>query len=912
MHRRFCLPILLLWWLCFVQTPAYAQEAAPAQGDPAAVTVGWAPDRPEESIDIVLPPAAEGATFTLYLGYTGAEPLPDVRLFAQLLDAQQGHSTAAVQFLAPGAAGGPLPTLTLSPTMPAQPVVLQVTGMPAGAAYRGFIGVETGAGVTPIADLAVARPAPPTLLIQEATDQAIPLQSFTPELADTLFLRETAGSAAGAVTLTVSALRTAAGVAAAVTLTPTTFTLPAHGAQRIDLVGELPEQGDYSGIMTVATQETQTPYVLKATRSQAKAQMTMAAVPPPTVILSPLDWLLRWWSPPPPTPVTVNLAETAGAAVAYHAPVLTQLIQETSAAGGVNQGAAYGGWTVSPDANTIQLGDQDIYRLAGSQLTQWTLALADLRQIGAYEGTVRVATTGGQTVETTFQLYVKHDFWLAAVAIALGVFASYFLRRWLEEGRPQALEEATISRARDRVVASIPAPDDPIREQILAELGDVMLANQLDSSTAVAATIEKVNIWLKNYRPIQDVMALTGELEKLGLDAAAAKRQQDAIQELTDELQRKGLDALSDETLATRAQGIYKEIVTASLASVKQAIVALQASWPQAHQDDAEYLKLKELQVGDTLASARAAWPIYIAARARFQVLTCDVFIKQIKDQQAPPVGMDKDDWKALQEDVAARWQERPTSAEFDAIRRDYLTKVLTALRNAARVDLTTYKHPSLAAARDSMQLVIAGIDALLAAPPKDPEQTTVEYRRLQTRFYLTQALYGAQNESDQQAKPHNAAGPNDPTFAAIAARIASELAKPDLTAEAGEQLLHELPSSIKVRGAQMSGGGQPSAASAPLPMGPAALNELPPGPSKVPVDIPSLAAVRQRIARYDLVATLIMVFVSVLLGLNILWASSLTFGSLVDYIGAFLWGFGLHTLNQVALPPQPHAWEFP
>jgi len=38
-------------------------------------------------------------------------------------------------------------------------------------------------------------------------------------------------------------------------------------------------------------------------------------------------------------------------------------------------------------------------------------------------------------------------------------------------------------------------------------------------------------------------------------------------------------------------------------------------------------------------------------------------------------------------------------------------------------------------------------------------------------------------------------------------------------------------------------------------------------------------------------------------IGLRLLWATNDRFGSLADYIGAFLWGFGLHELNKMTMP---------
>jgi len=73
--------------------------------------------------------------------------------------------------------------------------------------------------------------------------------------------------------------------------------------------------------------------------------------------------------------------------------------------------------------------------------------------------------------------------------------------------------------------------------------------------------------------------------------------------------------------------------------------------------------------------------------------------------------------------------------------------------------------------------------------------------------------------------------------------------------------------------------------------------------PPSARVTIPTLASIQWRIRFSDWMAFAIVTLLSVLIGLQILWAPKNDFGGLVDYITVFLWGFGLHALNSIAQP---------
>ncbi len=76
-----------------------------------------------------------------------------------------------------------------------------------------------------------------------------------------------------------------------------------------------------------------------------------------------------------------------------------------------------------------------------------------------------------------------------------------------------------------------------------------------------------------------------------------------------------------------------------------------------------------------------------------------------------------------------------------------------------------------------------------------------------------------------------------------------------------------------------------------------------PPPPPPESVTIPSYRGIRDLVTIKDTAVLGIVCILSALIGLQLLWVPNDGFGGLVDYIGAFLWGFGLNELNKVALP---------
>src|SRR5262249_50308557 len=79
---------------------------------------------------------------------------------------------------------------------------------------------------------------------------------------------------------------------------------------------------------------------------------------------------------------------------------------------------------------------------------------------------------------------------------------------------------------------------------------------------------------------------------------------------------------------------------------------------------------------------------------------------------------------------------------------------------------------------------------------------------------------------------------------------------------------------------------------------------------------MPRVAAFKRRrllfggvtISWKDKAVSVISIFVSALVGLQLLWVANATFGGLNDYITALVWGFGLHQLNETVRQAGPNA----
>jgi hypothetical protein len=852
-----------------VSPPVAAQGSGDGGGQPSAISLGYEPGDPVETVQVLMTGAQ--ARVLLFVMYDGTGSVNDVLFYASLRDEEGRPVTAgSLQFLDPAKSNAALGRVDLASTGGARQVVLQISDLSDYGSFSGFVGVEVGGGSTRIAGLTVERPAEPVLKIQEAGDGTeITLMTFDSELKDSFFLVETAGQVEPQpLTASASQLRAASGSLAEVTLAPSSLTLTPHLAQRVSVQGTIPEVGDYRGLLTLTYGEKQETYTLVVKRQPGLEQVTLDAIPPaPVIRLLPIQSV--------DARVPLDLSEAGGRQAAFRTIRLKQLIE----AGSNGAGAYYESWELENLAgNTVASGtaadDAVVLTLEPAQPTQMILVIHGLTRSGQYEGTVAVTTPSGVSGSDTFTLFVKDSAILPLVVMILGALGSYGLRYWLSTGRPNAIEEADIVRMHRTIAGALPDENNTIRKELERELSDLLERNRMVVTTDVQSGLQDIAAMLDNYVVIRDALDLRSRLERLVSDEGERRSIEQQLNRIEDTLRRQRLDSLRNDAqghnaLTSQAQQIRRmlegkaqEDIGAVMAATKALAKTLTSEMTLLSEEEQASLKPMADQVAEAEQKAKAcqaaqgdealqlageARAAYEKAREAYQQWAADRWRQTLEAQETPPMGFEQEGWKDLRNELLGMLDQ-----DYDGARKLYLKRVLGALHDECQ------SKAEWASGRDDAKDQ-AGRFASLASQAQaaaiqadaDPDQARVEYMKLEKAYQTVRKVLEDRG-------------------------ILSAMAD-----EAGEARPAPAPGS----------GAGPSMAGQPLP-------ELPES-----VSFPSLSRIRAEIKVKDMIALGLVSVLTSLIGLQLLWVPADGFGSLVDYIGAFLWGFGLNELNKVALP---------
>ncbi|HEY0511120.1 MAG TPA: hypothetical protein VGH73_04410 [Thermoanaerobaculia bacterium] len=709
----------------------------------------------------------------------------------------------------------------------------------------------------------------------EADGGKITLTASHPALAQRLFLMNQTGKPQK-VTLAVSDLRSSAGKPVRLDLTtPGPLSLTPYQAQTVELKGTFAEVGELTGLLTLQIEGSAQPqqYTLVVKREKGAQQIDVDAQSDPPAY--------RWpWGTT--TSVRLQLAETTGEVAAFQLPKLQNLLVNVSDT--YKSGASYTRTRLflPPGSGALATNPPTLPPWGSLGLR---MQIEGLHGTGKYEGTVRVATPNGPQTKP-FILFIK-DFWLyAALVILAGVWASYWLRRWFAVGRPQALAEYQIGIVLQRVQIAIPDVTSAVRQALETALQDLHRATLLDPGTDIKADLQTANDQLENYLAIEAVLALRSQLGDLVPD----KDQRDIIMvrlnALDQSVQDGKLRALTNEAgknaLVAEATSLRGDLVAGAGKALENAVAALTANvlaeraalgagtLPAADKtslaarlDDANaHLATATRKLADSRAAAGQAatdllqqgWQEYEAASTSYLAAAVGRFRSELAEQTQPPVGIEATAWQSLQKELLAALPANATAAQYADARRHYLDAVLGGLEKQAGEDARTAGGDPAAAA--DLKAVAQAAAAAREKLKGGGEVTAAEVEKLRADY---QSAMARLTPARQQA---------------FARGDAAQIAE-----AAGGR-----PGAPQV-------GGDP-ASLVDTPQLPRAIGSI-----RAPMDI--IADVQ----RHDRIVAWIVSAVSVLVGLRVLWAATPAFGSLIDYIGAFLWGFGLHELNKITMP---------
>jgi hypothetical protein len=875
--------------------------------DPPTLEISTVPGGPPGPVVVSFEPGQSEATVPLFIGLTGDEGVEGVRLYGQLTDcAGRPLSVGQVEFLQADAAA-PLGGLALDPGSGQQRARLRISDL--GERYGhscGYLAAEIGSSHQLISQLTVDRPGTPVLAIREANDQGeIRLVTHQPVLDDALLLSE-AGGTAGVqeINLSLSSLRAEGGDTIGLEIQPSIVNLQPGSSQLVRLGGEVPAVASYRGLLRVRWATGQEEYELTVERKASPQVVELAAVAPvPSTRIPILSNILGVLPDPSQLPrflarrpgverilsfrggdveIPLQVRETVGAPAVVYYPVLTHLNRVAEDA--TETQATYSGWFLRDcDGKRIDMegqpGGQTMLHLSsyGSQCLR--LVISGLQQAGSYKAAVSVASPGG--AENAIDVVVRvRDHWVvAALVILLGVLASYQLRHWLEIGRPGQINRLTIGRLARLVRDKLLDPKFAVRAALLARLDEIAQLQQVDPSADVGSMLEEVQTQLNDALVVRTVVELDLQhvVAREHLDEAAQEMAQ--IQEMLDTADPLG--ALAEAK--SLAEALRAKINAWNRARLKEGLQKLQA----AVQADLE--GLQELAVsaqhgalqselvaiqtrladaaGQVETQPKRAGALYEEARTRYARAAAERLRLVLEGQRHPPGFPDEAAWAqvrdALLQELSVAEEQAPDESRqtVDRVRRQYLEQIISHLEEDARSLAEQYE----------------------AVPNAEAKQTAFEGAAKQ----LAEALQLL---------------PSDPDAAEV------------LYCQARDDYLAQLTDEERGR-LQDAEGRLPAGAPAPAPGGGSDPGGTPGRPFEAVEEVGAEldpGRILREIERKDRQALYIVSVVSVLVGLQALWVTNSTFGGLVAYITVFLWGFGLHELNKVALPAAVQRLQLP
>jgi len=656
--------------------------------------------------------------------------------------------------------------------------------------------------------------------------------------------------------------------------TRTATVVPARGAAVLHLAGRLPAPGAYRGRYELIT---------STARTEKRFTVTLAGGPVPVVavrgagaaastlgFLSSLGLADR---------VMIPLAvvdSVAGTTVL--APRLETL--QRHAGGDTAMAVDFHRVTaLQPDGKALP----DSFALRQGDVRNIRLRVSGIRDAGRYDGTVRILASGAAPVVAPVTVYVRRSGLLALLLLGAGIGISMLIRHYQLGLRPRLLRQRRAAELLEWLAAT---------ERELASTGGAT-PDETRVNAAQRAELERIYDGQKapapdHAAPAPDAAATpTGDDARLSLVAARlevlpdwvnARRQVDAIPVTTPDDgiragQAKALAAVREALLtgtadevkaaAATARGIPAAIQTALKERLEKQIAAFTAQVTEgraAHAGDDPFLKAMEAEVQQRLAAAarlvaEARLPEAAAEYDAARVAYAELLAKDLQlrlGQPAPAWLLPPTRWAEIRAEVqaalsllgSARTPDAHVVA-FEGAQGLYLRLLAAELGKAAarvaaaRPDLSAEQKAPLGAVGDRANVVLARVAA------RDLNGAAAEYASAETAYR-----------------------------AAIAA----------LPAVPG-QLGGTTATAAPPAGGPTAVGGLPGA----LAGGTARLVELP------PIRRATAGQLGDAVRRRDLLLSLAVAALAAILGMSLLWAGHLTWGSAGDMFAALLWGLGLH-----------------
>ncbi|MCP4400021.1 MAG: hypothetical protein GY801_22280 [bacterium] len=855
-------------WLilcCFVLLINFTALSSFAQGKPD-FRISTKPGEVVDEVAILFETDGQTATIPVFIEYVGSSSLENINFYGQLTDCQ-GHflTVGQVRILQTQTdqLAGPL---TFKPDDGQRRVRLRISGL--GEKYGNFCGylsAEIDGHHYTYTDLLIERPVVPVLTIKEANNGEITLISHQPTLDEAIFIAETGGkTGVNDLKITISPLRAEGDDTIIVTPQPAELPLSANRSSQVVIEGSIPNVTRYKGTLRLEWDDQVQEYALVVERKPGIQAINIDA-------LAPVEGS-RFPFYPASLDIPITLSETTGNQTEVHKPVLTQLRKVDDE--GAESAASFSGWKLKYCHDGTPL-TQDPLPFTSYQKECIRFSISGLNSNGHFKAKIAVITHGGAEKTADVAIYLRHHWLIAAVVIFLGTLGSYKVRRWLAIDRPNRQKEIKIVQFEETIQSKIPEPGDTVRQALLRKLTELRYTLQIDSSLDVDARLQEQVTQLNQYLPVYTILPM--EPQKIIADPAKhqeAQERLDAIKALlTDPLAnlekanekaeslRKNIDQWNQEYLRTAVQKIREAI-----AKDRELLDKLQIDDAprKDFQDKLENIEQNLSVAEDVTTSYEEARTTYETARQAYIRLSAER-LQLVLQGQDRPAGFSDADWQTQRDGLLAKLTtvmekhaDDPSALQSatEKVRTEYLQVVIECLKVWADRKITDFESDG-----SPSQNVEKLSDVIKSLEAAEEELRQGELDSAEQEYIQAAQAYAEALPQDQQGSLQDEAGHVQADAPALPSGYAGDP------------------------------GGMTD-------------QSLPPQES--------VAAIVKDIKTNDLFAALFVGCISVLSGLLILWSPNNTFGDLADYILAFSWGAGLHTLNKIDLPAAAGNLQLP
>lgn len=626
------------------------------------------------------------------------------------------------------------------------------------------------------------------------------------------------------------------------------------------LSGQVNKAGKYTGVLTVDSGSARGLLRLTLVVTKTDLPFPLSLISTDAVALADSG----------PALFRVSVQEKAGLPQTLNPPEMILLSHRSPDMKGKTQVAAF---TAVPLLKETQaMGDK---WMVPAHAASSFLMRIDLDNAGEYTGTIRLtspSTPAALNVPVT--IWVRESGWLAGVLIAAGVVFSAGLRWYLGKGRALLLQQretmqllAGVSKLRENMRQTYGTEEeietgvlDMLTQRITSLSGDLD-AGKSDSAEAtlkeLRTRVSMVRDWVVQRRRIN------GLSEEIGLKLAPE------MEKVTQFLQS---DSATDlESARTALRALPEKIDEELRAEFFNRIAALRKKVEESTfiNDPDEREKVgrevaKHLEDSSKKARAKRfadAATALLDAEAAFAVAIGNELVRRLEAEKVPPLGFDEKSWPALRKNV-------------DDILRSPATDAAQQIR-VVQEAFRTYTE-GLAANLEALARTRLRLRINEEADPENKKVLEAEYD--EALKLLRSAREAGQADDFDTASNHLAK--------AVSKLTAINVHTSNKAETSGTQVV------------DFTTMGTAPAAPA-LDLGAFLINII----GGIGTADPRMAEnradlLKKLVKRIDLVVLVAVLGLAIVVGLKLLWADNVMWGSFSDYLVAILWGLGLHEVT--------------